>query len=746
MGLFSSKTVITVGTAVARVIEDDTLPDSVYTGFTKGTFSEDGQLIENVMEDLASGIGVRASRAYQYGKKSYAYGVPSGAILESTSGKDVMAQVLQSIYGQVATVSYYHFGAFNNLHVGWVKLVADHGYVPTTNVLGTLSAEKGKTVYLTNMAVVVTEASLMELANGSLDQWGAPANSGSQVTGNPVYDEALRKVNELKSPTLFELDPASDKDYLRVDYSWLENESYVSEGVTLTRNVKKTGFFKMYLDGYDVNKDYHQVRFTLANGTVGYRIFEDDKGEYPKLDALYDPQYSSNGQYFPFTYFRYEKRNGAEDKTTQWYKNSKRLLNTLGMDYEQVANAINENPDIADVEQAMMIMAVPANTKDQNEMRYLHAYFKQLFGLSTHETPAVGNPFTKGLANSIVIQDKRFKMTLGYSNIIRTLVVGKVAEPGQYTFVLENKSVTVEGVQVDTLKKIFWNTSRKVHVYRKQIDLNQYEEIRVYGLNMNYHIFQQYSAVGDEDDAILLVPIDMAITRKYSLPVKEVLYARAMQYVFNSKVVTKVKWYQQGWFRIFMLVVAIVVTVITYGSTWTAIGAALAAGTITVGAVVYMVAVGILKMVLIGLALKLFVRAVGPEFAFIVAIAATLVGAYQAIDAGSIAGAPWASELLTLSTGLTKGVSIEVDRQFVKLQADSLDFQQYMKAENERLEKANDLLKNDHKLSPMVIFGETPSQYYNRTVHSGNIGLLGITSVSEYFDVSLQLPKLTETL
>ena len=746
MGLFSSKTVITVGTAVARVIEDEALPDSVYSGFIKGTFSGDDQLVENVLEDLAASIGVRANRAYQYGKKNYAYGVPSGAILESTSGKDVMAQVLQGIYGQVATVSYYHFGAFNNLHVGWVKLISDHGYVPTTNVLSTLSAAQGKTIYLSNMAVVVTEASLMELANGSLDQWGAPANSGSQVTGNPVYDKALRDVNALKTPTLFELDPAAAEDYLRVDYTWLENEAYVSEGVSLTRKVQKYGSFRMNLDGYDTEKDYHQVRYTLANGSVGYRIFEDDKGEYPALDALYDPQYSANGQYFPFTYFRYEKKNGADDKSTDWFKQSKRMMNTIGMDYEQVANAIDENPDIGDVEQAMLVMAVPANTTNQNELRYLHDYFKQLLGLSVHDTPAVGSPFTTGLANTIVIQDKRFKMTLGFSNIMKRLAVGKIAEPGQYTFALESSSEVVEGMEAGSLKKVLWSTNRKVHVYRKQINLNQYEEVKVFDLNMKYHIFQQYSAVGDEDDAILLIPVDMSITRGYSLPVKENLYSRAMQYVFNSKVVTKVKWYQQGWFKYVMLIVAIVVTVLSYGSTWQTIGAALAAGTITIGAVVYMIAIAVLKMLVFGYVFKLFVRAVGPEFAFIVAIAAAMVGAYQAIDAGSVAGAPWGKELLALSTGLTKGINVELGREFGKLQTESLEFKQYMDEENERLEKANDLLNNDHKLSPLVIFGESPTQYYNRTVHSGNIGLLGITSVSEYFDVSLQLPKLTETL
>jgi hypothetical protein len=45
-----------------------------------------------------------------------------------------------------------------------------------------------------------------------------------------------------------------------------------------------------------------------------------------------------------------------------------------------------------------------------------------------------------------------------------------------------------------------------------------------------------------------------------------------------------------------------------------------------------------------------------------------------------------------------------------------------------------------------VIFGEAPEEYFNRTVHSGNVGILGIKAISDYVDNALKLPELHETI
>ena len=750
MGLFSSKTVVTVGTSVVRAIGDEAMPDSVRSGATKGLFAGDDQFIENVLEDITSGLGVTTSRVYNYGKNKYLYGLPSGAVLESQSGAAVMKQEIERINGQAVAINYYHYGVFNNLHVGWVKLVAEHQYNPVTNQIDRLTAQVGHPVYMTNMAVVVTDATLMELENGSLEQWGVPANSGSQVTGNPTYDAALRNINALKPPIVFELDEAAPADYLRVEYVWLEPTTKIVNGVSVPDTIRHTGVFTMNMLGYDIEADYHQTRYTLANGTVHYFIYKQGTGTYPAVEAIYDPQYENNGSYLPFTYFRYEKQNGAADPSSEWCKQSRRMLKNVGMDYEEVANAINENPDIGDVEQAMMVFAVPANTENQIEMRYLFDYFKQLKAITKVSTPNneadFGTVFTSGLMNTIVIQDKRFKMALSFKNITRKMVTGNFGKIGSYTSGYDKTVDVEEGKNVATGGIVLWSSNQHNHWYRKQVSATVYEEIRVFNLKMTYHIFQQYTAVGDEDDAILLVPLDMSLTKKYSLPKREELYARSMQYVFNSKIVTKVKWYQQGWFRIFMLIIAIVVTVISYGSAWASVGAALAAGTITAAAVVYMLAVGLIKYFLIAYAVKLFVRAVGPEFAFLVAIVAAVTGSYQAIQAGSVAGAPWAKELLQVSTSLTKGINLELQRDFGKLSSEVDEFKDFADTENARLKEAQDLLGENNWLTPLILFGEKPTDFYNRTVHSGNVGVQGLEAVAQFVDVSLTLPTLSDTL
>ena len=62
------------------------------------------------------------------------------------------------------------------------------------------------------------------------------------------------------------------------------------------------------------------------------------------------------------------------------------------------------------------------------------------------------------------------------------------------------------------------------------------------------------------------------------------------------------------------------------------------------------------------------------------------------------------------------------------------------------LESAQDLLEPSQLLHPFIIFGESPNDFYNRTVHSGNIGTMAISSITNYVDLSLTLPKFSETV
>jgi hypothetical protein len=146
---------------------------------------------------------------------------------------------------------------------------------------------------------------------------------------------------------------------------------------------------------------------------------------------------------------------------------------------------------------------------------------------------------------------------------------------------------------------------------------------------------------------------------------------------------------------------------------------------------------------LIKVAFRLFAKLLGPEVAMLIAIVALVVGTYQVFSSGSLQGAPWAMDLLTAANGLSQAA---MEMKFDELLGESQQFLSFMEEQNKLLETAQELLDNPVHLNPFVIFGESPTDYYNRTVHSGNIGVLGIEAVTNYTEIALTLPKLNDTL
>ena len=224
-----------------------------------------------------------------------------------------------------------------------MAIIAGHGYNPQTNELAALSVVKGHPVYLADMVVMVAEATVAELENGSLDQWGISPRSGytpklGLFSGGPEAQAMLRS-------TPYAIDLAASVDYLRVSYVW--RDGYIHEE---SLNIPITGL--------DVNKNYFQAKYVVG-GITKYWRYQDDLGTHPTLDALFATSQDSLGKFFPFVYFRHKKKSVAKDPNSVEYKSSTKLMKYLGMDYGDLAESINQNPDIDDVEQALFMMAVP---------------------------------------------------------------------------------------------------------------------------------------------------------------------------------------------------------------------------------------------------------------------------------------------------------------------------------------------------------------------------------------------------
>lgn len=731
MGIFSSKYVTTVGTQVSRVIEDSLLPNAITTGSYKAFF-QNGNLPDYVLEELVSSIGVRAERMYAYAENHYVHGLPSGEIYTATQGRAQVEAVIEAAENQQVLMRYSNYGPPNTLHIGWMKLVSLYGYNPDTNQLTGLSAQKGHIVYLKDMVVVVPAGQLNTFEAGSLDQWGTAATSGytpERIHNVGVLTEAPRASPIYESATASEL-------HLRVSYVWQAANGLINEE-SLTISVAD----------YDATADYFHAKYVVA-GQTKYWIYRHKSGTYPTLDAVFVDGPAVSGSYFPFAYFRYNKQSVIQNTNTAAYITSKKLLKHLDLDFDAIAEVIDENPDIADVEQAMMVMAVPAVSQDPIECRYLFDYFDELFysmgGVTSAAVEAAQAVlYGEGLTQrAIVIKDQQFKMVLQNSGIYKRLIAGSIGEIGTHTSAFAVEQYEQEIKNSETGETSSFTVPIKLHRYRKQIATGLYEEVTVRDLQMRYWVYQEYTTTSDENQSILLIPIDRTISSEYSMADREILYARSLHFVFNSKIITKLKWYQTGLFKDLTLLLAIIITVASGGADGgSAIAAALALS--GAAAVIAAIVINIIIGKLAAISFKLFVKVFGTELATLTAIVAVIYGGYQIIEAGSVAGAPWAMELLQVASGLQQAI---MNSQFTDLLEETASFKNLAEERQAELDEVNKLLENSTALNPFVIFGESPEDFYNRTVHSGNIGAVGINAISSYVDIALTLPKLKDTL
>ena len=737
------KTITSVSVSTSRVIPDNMLIDSVKTGVIKGIFSEN-QLVENILEDVIGSVGTRAEALYRYGRDHYSYGLPSSTLISSHTGETTVKAVLEQLEGTSVTIDYYQYGALNTLHYGWLTLVNSYGYDQASNELTGLSTTHGTPVYLVDLQVVITNASMTELANGALAQWGSPA-AGGEIPGRFT-------LGSYTAATSFAVDATAPNDYIRVTYTY---GGFIRGGIN--------EFFDIPMSTLDPDLGYFQVKYHYYNGTKNvykYWTYDDGAGTYPILDAIFTTAQSNSGSYFPYAYFRRNKQSVAVDNNDATYLSTKKLLKYINMDFQQVTEGINSNPDIVDVETALMMFGVPANSTNQMELRYLFDYFKNLHssvgttgGIQSVITDKVNKLLNQKDAPiiGIVIQDAVDKQMLGLSGIYMSTVAGTVGSIGTVTSSIWTDDIT-EAVPLLNLvgeTEYVYTQPTVVHAYRKQVSDNVYEEILVYDLSMSHYLNSDYDVmiIDEATERHLLIPLDHSITVNYSIPEREELYSRSLHYVFESKQEQKLKWYQTGLFQMILIVVAVVITVLDWGSDGGSVmAAALAAGTVTLTMIMVEAIVFIFQFLIVRRVMKYFVKEFGLKGAAIFAIIMAIYS-YNSTASNLAPGQsiPWSDVLLQAVNGLSSAVQLSYQESLIGLQKEAEEFNIFAQEKYKLLGDANKLLESNSILTPEILLGVTPTEFYDLKL-AGNVGIASVDVIGSYVDISLTLPKLRETI
>lgn len=753
MGLFSDKKKIVVNVTVQPVFEENMIPESVKAGVIK--YVMDGSvtnLSDSINEELIGCTGTKINTGFSWAKNNdYIPGIPQADVKNTIEAKQTVLNTIVANVGQTITVDYYRFGPMNSLHFAWQWLANTHGYNPNTNELVGLTASTGFPCYLADMRATYTRDSFEFITEtydtGVLEQLG-PSPSSGWTPSKPYTNLNPGGIGSSAAQPAYEVSDVAEDDYVTVTYEFQDAAgNFVRRGLT----VAITGIS---------DDDYHQVRYQRADGVYGFFTYLHASGTYPLIDVAYLMEYNGLGTFYPWAYFRVQGNEvGDKQPFFEMYDHCKKWLSYIGVNFDTISAAVHEDNDVSDVEQCILQVAVKPDNQHPAVIEYLFKHFAALHENSLPQAALGATLPDKMLAFSLSasqlqhIADREFAQTLQYSGIARTRHAGVIGRKNTFTStygkVPSNAQVITSVTPTGTEPVTHWDV-QPAYVYRWQVEDSIYEEIAVFGLKINYKVHSKkgFGAGAGSDE--LLIPVDREIMRTISTAKREQVVCRGLYLLVNTVVIVKTPWYASSFFKAVLMVVAVVVTILSAGTAWQTIAAAIQIG---VWSTVVTIFTMVLQYIVVSVAIKLFVKTLGPKIGLITAIAALAVGGYNAMSDTKNA---WAENLLSVGNGLVSASNAAYQDMLQGVQQEMADFAEWAEGKWDTLDDKREQLGLDAQWQgltgfdfigsvPQTVFGESPDAYYSRTVHSGNIGASSFDMIEYFCDVRLQLPEISET-
>lgn len=549
-----------------------------------------------------------------------------------------------------------------------------------------------------------------------------------------------------------------------------EKHEYAS--IQIIEEVTETQSFKSQLMDW-----IYMVEYEISQGEDNppkVWVYKVGSGTYPLLDnqsgnALPSP-------FFPIVPVRYDNVDLTSTPyvNTPQYLTGKVLLKKVGLDIAELGEEINKNPDVGDIDHGFVFFGVQIQSKEKAVISYLVDFFEYLgtvseiskndFESSVNPPPVwdegreyyVPAPFTPVKKNLLTIANAGMKIEVFYNYVDVATHTGSIGSLGHVT---QDTVIRASGEQIDDRDLEFFSPyslkyERSELVLRKQVSPNSYKTVRVHGLEHVNHVYEVHTVTTTLEDSInpdnknFVLPLHSEIIKRYSLIQKNDLAIDSVQLVFNSYEIVKLKWYQTGFFKFVIMVISIYFGAGAIAKTVTAVTSAA-----TVSAAITVILKQILISMAINAAFRFLVRVIGNEAAlFLAIIAAAYLGTKAFNNGSSLKGVPWAEELVMAVNGLSNGIQSNIKADIENLIYEREQFDAEADEKLEKIETAQDLLEVEGIVDPFVFTNfeipfyskEKPSEFYDRTIHSGNVGILALDAIHEYVDNMLRLPETIE--
>lgn len=783
MGLFSSKRKITVAAASTPLItrEVDLLGESLMRSILRKQ-----DIASTLVEDVINAGGRDIVRAYNYAQSDYYYGLPNGTTetlnyaesdlifaISNTIGEPVseIINVLQDNGNPAIEANEYLddvrdrnlvTGELTNLPSS-LTTTLDQQWQAWLNARQAELASEKASIESEYPKTVVTQAPHIDDEGNNCTRRvedvitiSAQTFEHSSTTNKTAVDDIDYIVNTNVYPTGYTFTYNTRRNYVfdgtltyalstertvTLIYGNGTNDVTYSEPVIDTwqterfprsesSNYSSQETVSLFND-YDFRDLKYYVQFKTNSGLLRSWTYDTKSNDYPALN--YQNLSSLDSPFYPIVPIRHNNVDYCHEDhwSTDRYTTSKKLLKIVGMDIQALREAINENPDIDQIDHAFFMFGVQLQDESQSAKRYLFHFFDHLGSLA----PNINQ-------RSIRITEGGMDMRLAWDTIDTRIYTGRIGTKGK-----ANSTTNTDANQI---------------VFRLQFDEDSYKEVTITNLRHTNYVYEgkavetNLAETLDEDEFNFIVPLHAGVVQDLPAVVRNELYFDAMQMVFYSYEVTKVKWYQRNFFKNLLKIVAIAVAIISLGTmaneAFILYNAALAGGATALAALntaAQVIILDLLKGMVVSHAFKLIVSQVDPEIALILSAALVTVGISKGIQAGDLLKNSSADILLKLATGINQGIQLHLADAMQELNREVDTFSKDADEKMDALEEINKEFTLTGIIDPMefimsepiINFNESPDSYFYRTVHSGNVGAMAYEAITKYHDLMLELPK-----
>lgn len=500
----------------------------------------------------------------------------------------------------------------------------------------------------------------------------------------------------------------------------------------------------------------------------------------PILENQPDGKLSSEDTYPIVPFFIDQLKVGdISNQTSDMYINSKKLTEKLGLNYDDLYSQLLEGVG-------------ESIGKDKGLFSFLYLGACATAGINT-DTAASNEDIAKKLKDS--------QPTINYLidfflNVKKSAVTSKddflKKAPEKFSALAKKNRLTLVGGQFETdiyfyyiesetisgvIGDIGWCTTEFIEdtlaesntseidklaldvsslIYKRQETESTYLKVTVVGLYQEWEAspsdntqIHPIMAFNEEEPSVITVPLFRSIVKKQPPINRNALIHSSLYFVFNAYQRIEVKWYQNKFWADF-LTAAMIILAIPSGGISIKLGTLLTIAGLTAAA--YALIIAYLKYVIMTEVFKVLAKELGATAAFVLAV---ILIAYGKMTKGTtLPGTTFAGDFVLAGNYMWSAADKQLQYDTKEVEADYARMQSEMGKLEKELERAEALLDTHNELdvnlfvnpTPLLEFGQSPSEYVDLRVHTPNPGVLTLQTPSTYVDLMLRLPDINDTL